>query len=281
VSKNELNTTFDTFAAMKVKVAAIQCACGTEKSFKSAEKLISKANDQECEIVLLPEYFSYKVGDTSLETSFRTIDWLEKVSREYSMVVAGNALMESASGRGYINSLHIFDRGELVGVQEKLHPTKSERELGIECGKELKVFDVRGVKIAGLICADILYPEICRVAALKGAEIVLNPVVSFKRSELPSSNLRYCLYFTRSFDNAYGIIKAGGVGYTFLGEETVGRSVIVSHEGILAKYSSETDEELVMATMDIESIRAYKNVNYSLTDRNVRAYEELLKNGIC
>jgi predicted amidohydrolase len=76
-------------------------------------------------------------------------------------------------------------------------------------------------------------------------------------------------------------VKAGGVGYTFLGEETVGRSVIVSHEGILAKYKDETKEELVMAEMDVESIRAYKNVNYSLTDRNVRAYEELLKNGIC
>ena len=266
---------------MKVKVAAIQCACGTENSFESAENLISKASQEGCDIALLPEYFSYRVGDTSLETSFKTIDWLERVSREYSMVVAGNALMESASGKGYLNSLHIFDRGELIGVQEKLHPTKSERELGIGCGKELKIFEVRGVKIAGLICADILYPEICRVAALKGAEIVLNPVVSFKHSELPSANLRYCLYFTRSFDNAYGIVKAGGVGYTFLGEETVGRSVIVSHEGILAKYEDETKEELVMAAVDIDSIRAYKNVNYSLTDRNVRAYEELLKNGIC
>ena len=266
---------------MKVRVAAIQCACGTENSFESAEKLISKASDQECDIVLLPEYFSYRVGDTSLETSFRTIDWLEDVSREYSMVVAGNALMESATGKGYLNSLHIFDRGELIGVQEKLHPTRSERELGITCGKELKIFEVRGIRIAGLICADILYPEICRVAALKGAEVVLNPVVSFRHSELPSASLRYCLYFTRSFDNAYGIIKAGGVGYTFLGEETVGRSVIVSHEGILAKYRDENREELVMAEIDIDSVREYKNVNYSLTDRNVSAYQDLLKNGMC
>ena len=63
-----------------MKVAAVQCKVGVKEAFKSAEKLISKGD---CDLYLLPEYFSYKVNDTSLETSKETLKWLENVSKEF------------------------------------------------------------------------------------------------------------------------------------------------------------------------------------------------------
>ena len=254
---------------MKIAVAAVQCRLG---DIKSAERIVSNAAGQNIELFLLPEYFSLR-GVNLLEESKVGIEFLRRLSREYSCIVAGNAL-EEKNGRTY-NSLFIFDSGECLGVQEKLHPTRVERNLGIGCGEKLKVFEVKGVKIAALICADILYPEICRVAGIKGADIVLNPVVSLKKSEFPAQNVRSCLYFTRSFDNAYTIVKAGGVGKTFLGSEAAGRSLISTFDGIIASYSDEDSEELVWAEVDISLIRKYRNANYSLHDRNITAYSEL------
>lgn len=262
---------------MRIKVAAVQCRVGANNSFDSAEKLIAEGVEKGIELFVLPEYFSYRKGDDLFETSHATIRKLSEWSKEYSCVVAGNVVVRA--GEKLFNAAHVFVGGELIGIQEKIHPTRTERSLGIGCGDEIKVFDVNGIKISVLICADILYPEACRIAALKGADVVLNPVVSFKHSELPAQRMRNCLYFARSFDNAYAVVKAGGPGFTFLGSETAGRSLISTFEGIAASYTDEKAEELVSAELDISSIRKYRQINYSLHDRNVRAYSELLDHG--
>ncbi|WP_257640123.1 carbon-nitrogen hydrolase family protein [Archaeoglobus fulgidus] len=251
-----------------MRLAAIQCRIG---DFGSAERLAVDAVEGGAELLLFPEYFSY--SRLAPEVLDETLSFLKRISSEHGVVVSGNAVVDE---NGYRNRSFLFDSGELIGVQDKIHPTRVERELGIQCGTKLEVFEVRGAMISTLVCADILYPEICRVAALKGAEIVLNPVVSFRKSELPGEEYRYCLYFTRSFDNAYAIVKAGGVGTTFTGSEAVGRSLIASFDGILARFRDENAEEVVIADVDLKRIREYKTINYSLVDRNVRAYEELL-----
>jgi len=255
---------------MMVKAAALQCRIG---DLSSALKVAKIAAEKGCEILLFPEYFSY--SRLSLEVLDKTLNFLRKVSSEYDAAVSGNAVVKGEDG--YYNRSFIYDSGELVGWQDKVHPTKVERELGIKCGEKLEVFDVRGVKLSVLVCADILYPELCRVAGLKGAEVVLNPVVSFKKPDLPGTEYRYCLYFTRAFDNAYAIVKAGGFGKTFTGKDAVGRSLIATFDGILARSGGEYSEEAVVADVDLQKVREYKETNYSLTDRNVRAYLDLLE----
>ncbi|MBO8181846.1 MAG: carbon-nitrogen hydrolase family protein [Archaeoglobus sp.] len=260
---------------MKLRVAAVQCKVGFKDSFESAEKLIKAGIDQGVEVFLLPEYFSYLPGGVDLRRTEETLEFLKKSSSSYGCVIAGNAIVKGE--KGYYNSLHVFEGGELIGIQEKVHPPESERKLGVFQGKNAKIFRIGKVNFGALICADILYPEYCRVLALKGADIVFNPVVSVEKSELPAQELRHCLYFTRSFDNAYAIVKAGGPGVSMLGRKTAGRSLISTPNGIEAIYTDEKAEELVYATIDISNLRRHRKVNYSLFDRNLAAYQDLLK----
>ncbi len=255
---------------MKIVAAAVQCKIG---GFESAEKVMARAVEAGAEIVLFPEYFSYSKLDLAITD--QTLEFLRRVSREMSAAVCGNAVV--AGDDGLHNRAFVFDDGELIGWQDKIHPTRTERVLGIRCGTSFTVLDVRGIKVGILVCADILYPELCRVAALKGSQIVLNPVVSFKRSELPGTEYRYCLYFTRAFDNCYGIVKAGGFGKTFTGSDAVGRSLIATFDGVLARSSDEYSEEAVVAEMDLQRVEECRRVNYSLSDRNVRVYADLLR----
>lgn len=250
-------------------VSAIQCRIG---DFRSAERLSVEAIEKGAEILLYPEYFSY--SEFSLEIGEKTMEFLKRISEEFKVVTCGNIVWKEDL---MFNRAFVFDSGEIVAFQDKIHPTKTERFYGINPGKKLKVFGIRNAKICILICADILYPELCRVAALKGAEVALNPVVSFKHSELPGKNLRHCLYFARSFDNCYAIVKAGGFGRTFTGSEAVGRSLIATFEGIIASSKLEEAEEAIVASLDLESIRRYREINYSLRDRNVEAYLELFE----
>jgi predicted amidohydrolase len=238
---------------------------------ESAKRVAENAVEKNAEVILFPEYFSY--SSLSLKISEETLRFLRDLSREYRITVSGNAVVED---EGLYNRAFVFNDGELEGFQDKIHPTRTEREMGLKCGRKLDVFEVNGVKLCILVCADILYPEICRVAAIKGAEIALNPVVSFKTSELPGEEYRYCLYFTRSFDNCYGIVKAGGFGYTFTGSRAVGRSLIATFDGVVARARDEDREEAVVGKIDIERIRKYREINYSLRERNVRAYRDLL-----
>ena len=257
-----------------MKVAAVQCKVGVNDSFVSASKLVKEGIEKGVDLFLLPEYFSYRKGDDFNEKTRETLKFLENISKEYSCIICGNVLIKESES--YYNTAHLFENGELVGVQQKVHPTRSERDLNIACGDEIKVFNVSNVRISILICADILYPELCRVAGLKKADIVLNPVVSFEKSDLPAKDMRNCLYFTRSFDNAYAVVKAGGVGYTFLAQKTVGRSLISTFEGIVATYTDEKREELVHAEVNVKKIEEYREINYSLKDRNTKAFAELL-----
>ena len=197
-----------------MRVAAVQCKVGVVDTFKSALDLIKEGVENNVELFLLPEYFSYQRGDDFSEKTKETLKFLKNTSREYSCTICGNVLIKQENK--YFNTAHLFKEGELIGTQEKIHPTKTERELKISCGSKVKTFSINSIRLAILICADILYPELCRVAGLKKADIVLHPVVSFKKTELPAEKLRNYLYFTRSFDNAYAVVKAGGVGYTFL-----------------------------------------------------------------
>ncbi|MCX8172033.1 MAG: carbon-nitrogen hydrolase family protein [Archaeoglobaceae archaeon] len=255
-----------------MRVSAIQCRIG---DLKSAEKLSNEAVEKEAEILLYPEYFSYST--LSPEVGKKTLDFLKKISKEHSVVTCGNLMFNSEK---LTNRAFIFDSGEVVGYQDKVHPTKVEKTLGISPGDRLNVFTVRKTKICVLVCADILYPELCRIAGLKEVEIALNPVVSFKHSELPGEKLRYCLYFARSFDNCYAIVKASSIGRTFTGNEAVGRSLIASFDGILAKSKSEESEEAVVADVDLSRVRNYRQINYSLRERNVEAYIDLLEKNI-
>ncbi len=261
---------------MGLKVAAVQCRVGSDKSFESAEGLVKKGYDRGVEVFLLPEYFSYLPGEIDLKRSEETLNFLRRLSLDYSCVVAGNAIVKAPNG-GYFNSLHIFENGELRGIQEKVHPTENERQLGMKEGNRAKIFRIGKINFAALICADILYPEYCRILAIKGAEIVFNPVVSFEKSDLPAKEMRHCLYFTRSFDNAYVIIKSGGPGLSLLGSKTVGRSLISTPNGIEAIYTNEKSEELVYCNIDLGELRRYREINYSLFERNTKVYRELLE----
>ncbi|MCA9260690.1 MAG: carbon-nitrogen hydrolase family protein, partial [Planctomycetales bacterium] len=74
------------------------------------------------------------------------------------------------------NIAYLFRRDGSIGKQYKIHITPSERKWwGVTAGDRVEVFDTDCGRIAIQICYDIEFPELARIAAEKGAQMVFVP----------------------------------------------------------------------------------------------------------
>ncbi|HIK95039.1 MAG TPA: hypothetical protein EYG03_24105, partial [Planctomycetes bacterium] len=61
-----------------------------------------------------------------------------------------------------------------IGRQRKLHTSRDEN-FYYKGGRDINVFDIGKCKVASIICYDNQFPEIARITALKGADVILMP----------------------------------------------------------------------------------------------------------
>lgn len=116
------------------------------------------------------------------------------------------------------NVAFLFLRDGSVERQVKIHPTPHEVEVwGVAGGNGVRVFDTGRGRVAILICYDAEFPELARIAAHKGAEIVFVPY----NTDLRSGHLRvaYCAH-ARAIENHFYMALSGACGAMPLGEAT-------------------------------------------------------------
>tara|TARA_B100000508_G_scaffold141079_1_gene146085 strand:+ start:58468 stop:59991 length:1524 start_codon:yes stop_codon:yes gene_type:complete len=93
---------------------------------------------------------------------------------------------------------------------EKLHVTPDEKKCwGIEGGKDLKVIDTDCGKIGVLICYDVEFPELPRLLADEGMNILFVPFLTDTQNGY--SRVRYCAQ-ARAIENECYVAIAGSVG---------------------------------------------------------------------
>lgn len=108
------------------------------------------------------------------------------------------------------NVSYLFKRDGEIGKQSKLHITPNERRWwGVQPGDALRVFDTDKGKVAILICYDIEFPELARIAVENGARILFVPFCTDERQGY--LRVRYCAQ-ARCIENQVFVAIAGTVG---------------------------------------------------------------------
>jgi predicted amidohydrolase len=262
----------------EVIAASIQMRVGysSEEVYSEVKGLIEDAASRGADVICLPEYF-FGLSRSYEATYERTIEFLADTSRDYDLIIAGNVIERSTRECGYYNTCLVYENGRLIGRQRKVHPTENEERFGLKRGDSFDVIKSGVCTLGVLLCADILYPEACRVLGLKGAEIVFNPVVSTYKDDDITKDARRAMFISRSYDNCYFLIKAGGVGRSPFGKEIVGRSLIAAPWGILASAKDERKTGVILANLDFDSLRRVREENYSLRRRVKGAYLPLIE----
>lgn len=163
--------------------------------------------------------------------------------------------------------------GEVLGVYHKTHPFRTElREHGgwVTPGDRVTVVDTPLGRIGMIICFDGDYPELSRVQAVQGAEILCRPSALLRSADLWELTCR-----ARAYDNHVYVIGANATGADPAGVLYFGNSLIVtpgaevvargsSHEGWV---SARLDPERALAALTPGS--SVPQVFDHLRDRNL------------
>jgi 5-aminopentanamidase len=150
------------------------------------------------------------------------------------------------------NTAVLVGPGGLVGSYRKSHVAC----IGVDCfttpGDDgYEVFETPVGRIGLQICYDWRFPEITRVLALRGADIVVNPT----NSPVAARDLADYLPRARAAENAVYFVLANRIG-TERGVRFFGCSQVVDPLGnVLALAEAAGSDELLVADVDVELAR--------------------------
>ena len=180
----------------------------------------------------------------------------------------------------YNSAVLIGPDGEIIGIYDKTHPFPTERqEYGgwTKAGCRADVFETRLGAIGMIICYDGDFPELSRLLAVKGAEIIVRP-----SALLRSFDIWHLTNCARAYDNHVYVVATNSVGPDAGGNNYFGHSMIVNPIAWRLAQARGV-EEIVSARLDPEPMKYVtwgsrsEQVFDHLEDRNLALYEEILR----
>ncbi|MDG0973583.1 MAG: bifunctional GNAT family N-acetyltransferase/carbon-nitrogen hydrolase family protein [Crocinitomicaceae bacterium] len=131
------------------------------------------------------------------------------LSVSYNINIITGSMPEVLDNKVY-NVGYLCHRGGNTERFEKLHVTPDEKKCwGMTGGNELKTFDTDCGKIGVLICYDVEFPELPRLMAEDGMNILFVPFLTDTQNGY--SRVRYCAQ-ARAIENECYVAIAGSVG---------------------------------------------------------------------
>ncbi|MBN2126155.1 MAG: carbon-nitrogen hydrolase [Deltaproteobacteria bacterium] len=240
---------------------------------------------QAADLLVLPELcnsgYNFHSPQQAWETSEETehsefIRYLQSRCREFDLhVVSG---FNERGTDGLYNSAVLVGPEGLLARYRKIHLFMNEKDIFKPGNLGLPVIDLGPVRIGMLVCFDWVFPEVWRILALQGADIVCHPsnlvLPGFAQRVVPAHALLNALFVVTS--NRVG--SEGDLTFT-------GLSTIADPKGNVIVQASRTQEELRVIEVDISMARDKMITprNDLLRDRRPREYslliEEITKEG--
>ena len=252
---------------------------------------VQKAGEGKADVVCLGELAQIVPSDPNARPTIPgpATDVLAALAREYRMMIVvslpewpvqdpeGPSGSEGQGPLRYNTAVIIGRDGSIVGRYRKVHLPQAEVEAGTTPGATIPVFDTDLGRIGLQVCYDHMFPEMARILALEGAEIIFTPIEGDIRSE---SKAYEAVARARALDN--------GVYYVTAICDT-GRSLIVDPSGtILADTAGK--QGVVFADIDLDrlfyepwlSVRGYADFRHLWPkERRPALYGSLVQEPAC
>ncbi len=269
----------------KIRVACVQMTSRTDKAanLTQAERLVAQAAATGADVVVLPEKWN-AIGDAALyHATAEPLDGGESVvamsswARSHGITLVGGSIAERRDGREKLsNTSLVFDpEGEIVAVYRKIHLfdvevggvvyRESEAE---EPGDEPVVAEGEDWRIGLSVCYDVRFPELYRILALEGAELVTVPA----HFTTPTGKDHWhVLLRARAIENQLYVAAAAQIGETLPGKPAYGRSLIVDPWGLVLAQAPD-EETVISAELDRTHLQSIRAKLPSLANRQSHAY---------
>jgi predicted amidohydrolase len=270
----------------RIRVACVQMTSRSDKAanIEIAERLLARAAATGADVVVLPEKWN-AIGDAdALHAAAEPLEGGESVAamagwaRRHGVTLVGGSITERRDGREKLsNTALVFDpEGNLAAVYRKIHLfdvevggvtyLESEAE---EPGDEPVVAEVEGWRIGLSVCYDVRFPELYRILALEGAELLTVPA----HFTTPTGKDHWhVLLRARAIENQAYVAAAAQVGETLPGKPAYGRSLIADPWGTVVAQAPDV-ETVVTAELDRARLREIRAKLPSLANRQPDAYK--------
>ncbi|MBN2765712.1 MAG: bifunctional GNAT family N-acetyltransferase/carbon-nitrogen hydrolase family protein [Paludibacteraceae bacterium] len=192
-----------------------------DELMQQAEFFVDAVSGYRSDFALFPEFFHAPLmADYNHLTEPEAVRMLAKytdemVKRFAELAISYNINIITGSMPELVND-KLFNVGYLCkrdgGVEryEKIHVTPDEaRVWGLQGGKALKTFDTDCGKIGILICYDVEFPELSRILADEGMNLLFVPFLTDTQNGY--SRVRNCAQ-ARAVENECYVAIAGSVG---------------------------------------------------------------------
>lgn len=248
-----------------MRVAAVQFDIVWEDkhaNHRIIEDMLAAADIQKNTYVLLPE-----LGDTGFSFAMdkivddRSLPWAQRLAQRMGIWLQPGFAEYGPDGKGRNCAAIISPQGNVLGIYRKVHPFSYGSEAQhYRGGEELLLRSCCGAVTCPMICYDLRFPELWRIAARSGAELF---TIGASWPNARQTHWR-ALLIARAIENQAYVVSVNRIGVD-PHVQYAGGSMIVSPTGeILAEA---TDSAIVLqADLDLDALHRWRNEFPALKD---------------
>lgn len=281
-----------------MRVAAVQLCSGADKdrNLEVAAGLIERAAHEGADLVALPEMFNVLGSGAVLRAGAEPLDgptsqWAAARAAEHGITLVAGTFIErppageSGDDRNRNTCCVYGPDGARLATYRKIHlfdvevPGAEYHESEVIApGEEIVVTHVGapGVEAAevglGLsVCYDVRFPELYRILALRGADIVTVPAAFTATTGPPHWEV---LLRARAIEDHLVVVAAGQHGSSGERLNWHGHSMIVDPWGtVLAQLGPGDGDGVIVAEVDLADQRRIRGVLPSVANRRPSTYD--------
>ncbi|WP_210398044.1 bifunctional GNAT family N-acetyltransferase/carbon-nitrogen hydrolase family protein [Motiliproteus sediminis] len=263
-----------------------------EDVLQQVEYFVDAVSDYQSDFVLFPEFFNAPLmGLTDSKQRMEAIRFLAQFTQrfrdemlrmavEYNINIITGSMPLIENERLY-NITYLCRRDGTIEEQYKLHITPHEKwDWVIEGGDKLQVFDTDAGRVGILICYDVEFPELARLMAAQGLEILFVPFWTDTKNGF--LRVRHCAQ-ARAIENECYVVICGSVGNLPAVESLdvqYAQSAVFSpsdfsfpHDAVMSEATPNT-EMILFSDLDLDRLKVIRNEGSvtNLKDRREELY---------
>ena len=256
-----------------LRIAAWQAASApadVDANLAALDAAAARARERGAELLVTPEMFvtGYNIGERVRGLAAeQPLERVRPIARRHgiAIVAAGPEALgdPAAPGTPVANAAWLIDgSGEVLARHRKIQLFGDlDRDLFVAGDAPVTVAEVRGHRVALLICFDVEFPEAVRAAAAAGADLVAVPTAQMA----PYGFVNEHVIRVRAWENSVFVAYANQHGPD--GElRYVGRSVIADPFGRHLSEAGAAGEDLLVADVDRAVAAAARDQNPYLAE---------------
>jgi predicted amidohydrolase len=270
---------------MRAAAVQLDSTADRHRNLAQAEALVRAAAADGATLIALPERFDVRGEPADYERAAEPIEtgaaaaWASALARELRVDLIAGSTSERRPGHHKLSntSLHFGPDGELKAVYRKVHlfdvtvgATEYRESDSDEPGDELVVTEAQdGTKVGLSVCYDVRFPELYRILALEGAEVLTVPA-NFTRT---TGEAHWELLLrARAVENQAFVIAPAQSGEYPPGQPAYGNAMIVDPWGEVLARAPGSGETFVAAELDFDRLHEVRAKLPSLQNRVPGAY---------